>query len=60
MKYQADELHPILNAATQMIIELYEREHTESIRKKLIALESVLRDNLDQLDQAKAIADHSD
>ena len=60
MKYDPEELHPILNAATQMIIGLYERERTENIRKRLIALESTLRHNLDQLEQAKGLADSGD
>jgi|GEM_PF-3518625 len=55
MKYEPDESHPILNAATQMIIDLYEREHTENIRKKLISLESTLSKNLDQLEKNKSL-----
>ncbi|NRA54929.1 MAG: hypothetical protein HRU23_12355 [Gammaproteobacteria bacterium] len=57
MKYEPDELHPILNAATQMIIDLYEREHTENIRKKLISLESTLSKNLDQLEKNKSLVE---
>lgn len=54
MKHDPDELHPILNAATDMVIALYEREQTENTRKKLIKLEKVLRENLEKLDKAKA------
>jgi len=54
MKQDPEELHPILNAATQMVIDLYERERTEYTRKKLIELEQVLRKNLEKLDQAKS------
>ena len=54
MKQDPEELHPIFNAATQMVIDLYERERTEHTRKKLIELEEVLRKNLEKLEQAKS------
>ena len=53
MKEEAEELHPILNAATQMVIDLYERERTERTRKKLIAMEELLRENLNKLSEAQ-------
>lgn len=59
IKHDPEELHPILNAATQMVIGLYERERTEHTRKKLIALENTLRQNLEKLEQAKDRGDKS-
>ena len=53
MDTQPQELHPIRDAVTQLVIDLYEREKTENTRKKLIALEANLRKNLDKLEQAK-------
>ena len=57
MKHDPDELHPILNAATDMVIGLYERERTENTRKRLIELERTLHIKLEKLDQAKSKAD---
>lgn len=49
MKHDVEAMHPILDAATQMVIDLYEREPNERTRKRLIELEDVLRRNLDRL-----------
>ena len=50
MKYHLKDSHPIQYAAAQMIAGLYEREHTENIRKKLILVEENVHQMLEQFE----------